>query len=99
MTAVRSVLAGGRYISALLADRLAANVLHGAECPLHETLSTREYEVMLMIARGGTLKEIAAKLSISAKTVGTYHTRILAKMGLKNDIQITRYALLKKLVD
>jgi DNA-binding NarL/FixJ family response regulator len=99
VAAVRSVLAGGRYISTALADRLAAEVQRGTETPLHQTLSTREYQVMLMIARGMTLKEIAADLSISAKTVGTYHLRILAKMGLSNDIQITRYALLNKLVD
>jgi DNA-binding NarL/FixJ family response regulator len=99
VAAVRSVLAGGRYISAALADRLAAEVQRGTETPLHQSLSTREYQVMLMIARGMTLKEIAADLSISAKTVGTYHIRILAKMGLSNDIQITRYALLNKLVD
>jgi len=99
VTAVRSVLAGGRYISASLADRLAADVQRGSERPLHEALSTREYQVMLMIARGRSLKEIAGELSISAKTVGTYHTRILTKMGLSNDIQITRYALLNKLVD
>ena len=99
VAAVRSVLAGRRYISAALADRLAADVQRGADAPLHQALSTREYQVMLMIARGMTLKEIAADLSISAKTVGTYHLRILAKMGLGNDIQIARYALLNKLVD
>ncbi|MGP8201969.1 MAG: response regulator [Limisphaerales bacterium] len=97
--AVRSVLAGRRYISAALADRLAVDAQRGTETPLHQTLSTREYQVMLMIAKGMTLKEIAADLSISAKTVGTYHLRILAKMGMGNDIQITRYALLNKLVD
>ncbi len=99
VAAVRSVLAGRRYISAALADRLAADVQRGTETPLHQSLSTREYQVMLMIAKGMTLKEIAADLSISAKTVGTYHLRILAKMGLSNDIQITRYALLNRLVD
>jgi len=99
VTAVRSVLAGGRYISAALADRLAADVQRGTEIPLHQSLSTREDQVLRMIARGRTLKEIAATLSISVKTVGTYHTRILAKMGLSNDIQLTRYALLNKLVD
>lgn len=97
--AVKNVLAGGRYISAALADRLATDAQRGSEAPLHQTLSTREYQVMLMIARGMSLKEIAAELSISAKTVGTYHLRILSKMGLSNDIQITRYALLNKLVD
>jgi DNA-binding NarL/FixJ family response regulator len=99
VTAVRSVLGGGRYISAALADRLAADLQRPTDAPLHECLSTREHQVMLMIAHGRSLKEIAAELSISAKTVGTYHTRVLAKMGMKNDIQITRYALLKKLVD
>ena len=54
---------------------------------------------MLMIATGKNLKEIAAELSISAKTVGTYHTRIFQKMGLKNDIELTRYVLLNKLTD
>jgi two-component system invasion response regulator UvrY len=98
VAAVSRVLAGGRYISAALADRLAADVQSGPR-PLHETLSTREHQVMLLIAKGRTLKEIAAELSLSAKTVGTYHTRILSKMGLRNDIQITRYALLNKLVD
>jgi len=96
--AARRVLAGGRYISPALADRLAADVQRGTK-PLHESLSTREHQVMLLIAKGQSLKEIAAELSISAKTVGTYHTRILTKMGLTNDIQITRYALLNKLVD
>lgn len=99
VTAVKSVLAGGRYITAALANRLAANVQRGGESPLHETLSTREYQVMVMIAKGKSLKEIAAELSISAKTVGTYHTRILTKMRLANDIQITRYALLNKLAE
>jgi DNA-binding NarL/FixJ family response regulator len=97
--AVKNVLAGGRYISAALADRLASDAQRDTDTPLHQTLSTREYQVMLMIARGMSLKEIAAELSISAKTVGTYHLRILNKMGLSNDIQITRYALLNKLVD
>jgi two-component system invasion response regulator UvrY len=99
VNAVRSVLAGGRYISPALADRLAADVQRGSETALHQSLSTREYQVMLMIAKGKALKEIAAELSISVKTVGTYHTRILTKMGLTNDIQLTRYALLNKLVD
>jgi two-component system, NarL family, invasion response regulator UvrY len=99
VTAVRSVLAGGRYISPALADRLAADLQRGSQNLLHESLSTREYQVMLKIASGKSLKEIATELSLSAKTVGTYHTRILTKMRMKNDIQITRYALLNKLVE
>jgi DNA-binding NarL/FixJ family response regulator len=99
VTAVKTVLAGRRYISAQLADRLAAELVRSSDTPLHETLSTRETQVLLMIARGKSLKEIAADLSISAKTVGTYHIRVLKKMNLKNDIELTRYALLNKLVE
>jgi DNA-binding NarL/FixJ family response regulator len=65
----------------------------------HESLSNRELEVMRMVAAGKSLKEIAGALSLSVKTVGAYHTRLLDKMGLKSDVEITRYALLKKLVD
>ncbi len=99
VTAVRTVLAGKRYISAQLADRLASDLVRESEKPPHESLSNRESQVLLMIARGKSLKEIGAELSISAKTVGTYHIRILTKMGLKNDIELTRYALLNKLVE
>ena len=99
VTAVKTVLAGRRYISAQLADRLAADLVRATETPAHELLSNRETQVLLMIARGKSLKEIAAELSISAKTVGTYHIRVLRKMGLKNDIELTRYALLNKLVE
>lgn len=98
IAAVRTVLEGRRHITPELADRLASDVQRG-DVPPHDTLSSREYEVMVAIARGRSLKEIAADLSLSAKTVGTYHTRLLAKMGLKNDIELTRYAILNKLVD
>jgi DNA-binding NarL/FixJ family response regulator len=99
VAAVKKVLAGGRYISAAVADRLAADLQRGTDKPPHESLSSREFQVMRMIAVGKSLKEIADELSISAKTVGTYHLRLLEKMGMKSDIEITRYALTHKLVD
>jgi two-component system invasion response regulator UvrY len=99
ITAVKKVLEGGRYISAALADRLAADLQRDSDRPVHTTLSNRELQVMRMIAEGKSLKEIAAELSISVKTVGTYHTRLLEKMGAKSDVELTRYALLNKLVD
>jgi two-component system, NarL family, invasion response regulator UvrY len=99
VAAVKKVLAGGRYISAAVADRLAADLQRGTDKPAHESLSSREFQVMRMIAMGKSLKEIADELSISAKTVGTYHLRLLEKMGMKSDIEITRYALTHKLVD
>ena len=98
VNAVQTILAGRRYISAELADRLAEDLMRDATKPLHEQLSTREYQVMLMIASGKIQKEIAGELSLSAKTVSTYHTRVLKKLGLKNDIEVSRYAIQNKLV-
>jgi DNA-binding NarL/FixJ family response regulator len=99
LAAAVKVLAGGRYISAAQADRLAAQMQRESPMSPHESLSNRELEVMRMVAAGKSLKEIAGALSLSVKTVGAYHTRLLDKMGLKSDVEITRYALLKKLVD
>lgn len=98
VNAVQTLLAGRRYISAELADRLADDLVRDSNKPPHEELSTREYQVMLMLASGKIQKEIAAELSLSAKTVSTYHTRILKKLGLKNDIEVSRYAMQNKLV-
>jgi two-component system, NarL family, invasion response regulator UvrY len=99
VAAVNRVLGGGRYVSPAMADRLAAELQREtAPCP-HESLSNRELQVMRMVAAGKSLKEIADALSLSVKTVGTYHTRLLEKMGLKSDVEVTRYALLNKLVE
>jgi DNA-binding CsgD family transcriptional regulator len=65
----------------------------------HQALSARELEIMRLLAAGKSLKEIATALSISVKMVGTYHGRLLEKMGMRSDAEITRYALLHKLVD
>jgi two-component system, NarL family, invasion response regulator UvrY len=99
VAAVVKVLGGGRYVSAALADRLAAELQRETSQSPHESLSNRELQVMRMVAAGKSLKEIAGTLSISVKTVGTYHTRLLDKMGLKSDVEVARYALLNKLVD
>jgi two-component system, NarL family, invasion response regulator UvrY len=99
VAAVTRVLAGGRYISTLAAERLAAEVQRKTEQPPHHALSNRELQVMRMIASGKSLKEIADCLSLSVKTVATYHTRLLEKMGMKGDVEVTRYALLNKLVE
>lgn len=93
--AVKAALDGKRYISPQLAEKLAETLSNGKSKP-HEALSAREFQVMIMIASGKNLKEIAADLSISAKTVGTYHARIFQKMRMKNDIELTRYVLLNK---
>ena len=92
--AARRVLEGGRYISAALAERLAAHLGSGTgkgSLP-HEGLSDREFEVLRLIGAGRTPMQIAGELFLSVKTVSTYRSRILQKMGLKNNSEIMSYA-------
>ncbi len=96
--AIRKVVAGGKYVSSSLAERLALD-LENSERTLHETLSDREFEVMCMIASGKRIKEIAEKLFLSPKTVSTYRARILEKMGMKTNADLTHYVIKNKLVD
>ncbi|HDN94462.1 MAG TPA: response regulator transcription factor, partial [Nitrospirae bacterium] len=80
-------------------ETLASHLETTVEKPLHEALSNREFEVMCMIASGKTVKEIAEDLSLSVKTISTYRTRILGKMNMKNNSQITHYTIQSRLVD
>lgn len=96
--AIRKILSGGRYVSPTLAEKLAANVRHDFTRMPHETLSDREYEVMCLIALGKTVTEIAGELSLSVKTISTYRTRILEKLGVKNSAAIVQYAIRNGLV-
>lgn len=96
--AIRKILAGGRYVSPTLADKLASDVSRGGAGAPHETLSDREYEIMCLIASGKTVTEIAVELSLSVKTISTYRARILPKLGAKNSAEITRYAIRNNLV-
>ena len=95
--AVRKVYEGGRYISTPVAEALASSIQAGNEGAPHEKLSDREFQVMLMIAAGKSVGEIAKDISLSDKTIITYRTRILDKMGLDTNAQLMRYALLNKL--
>ncbi len=96
--AIRKILAGGRYVSAALAETLALGVKQDLTRAPHETLSDREYEVMSHIAAGKTVTEIAEELSLSAKTISTYRTRVLEKLGVKNSAKIVQYAIRNGLV-
>jgi two-component system invasion response regulator UvrY len=98
ISAIRKVTQGGKYVSSSLAEKLAFNLETDTEKPLHEKLSDREYEVMIMIASGKTVKEIADKLSLSVKTISTNRVRALKKMGMKNNAEITYYAIKQGLV-
>jgi two-component system invasion response regulator UvrY len=97
--AIQKVARGGRYITASLADKLAAEIGEPSEELPHERLSDREYQVMCMIASGKTVKEIGGELNLSVKTISTHRARILGKMNMKNNAQLTHYAIKHKLVD
>ncbi|MDZ7260622.1 MAG: response regulator transcription factor [candidate division KSB1 bacterium] len=99
IAAIRKVSLGRKYVSTSLAEKLAFDLERDAGKPLHETLSDREYQVMCMIAKGKTVKEIAEELSLSVKTISTYRARILEKMNMKTNAQLTHYALQNRLVD
>ena len=97
--AVKEIVGGGRYVSAALAEKLAVDLRQGADTPLYELLSDREFQVLRMIASGKTVKDIAEDLSLSVKTVSTYRGRILEKTGMKTNAELIRYALESQLVD
>jgi two-component system, NarL family, invasion response regulator UvrY len=98
ITAIRSSLVGRKYISTRFAEAIASGLARGPEKPPHERLSSREYEVMLAIAGGRAMIEIAKDLSVSAKTISTYRKRLLEKMGMRNNADLTRYVLERKLL-
>lgn len=90
--ALQKVLAGGKYVSAALAERLAKEVGRGQLLP-QDSLSHREFQVMQLLVSGKTIKEIAAELEVSVKTVSTFHTRIWEKLRVKNDVELVHFAL------
>ncbi len=96
--AIRKVVAGGKYISSSLAEKLAFDLESGGE-PTHETLSNREFQVMLKIAAGKKLRQIAEELFLSVETVSTYRARILDKMRMKTNAELTHYAIKNRLID
>ena len=99
LLAVRRILGGGKYVTASLAERMAATLGGEIQPEPHEALSARELQVLRLIAVGRTLKEISSELTLSEKTIATYRARISEKMGLGSKVELTRYALQHKLVE
>ena len=97
--ATKKILGGGRYVSPGLAERLVEQLDQPGNKPPHELLSDREHEVMRMIASGVALTEIAGRLHVSVKTVSTYRSRIMEKMQMKSNAEMTRYAIAHQLID
>ncbi len=97
--AIRTASKGKKYLSASVAETLANHIGEDTERPLHETLSDREFQTMAMIASGMTVGDIAVKLNLSVKTVSVYRTRLLEKMQLHNNAELTHYAIKNRLVE
>jgi two-component system, NarL family, invasion response regulator UvrY len=98
IAAAKKVLVGGRYMSADVAESLAAGLAKGSRAA-HELLSAREHQVLRLLATGNTVKEIAAELRLSEKTISTYRARILEKMRMRTTAQLMGYALRAGLVE
>jgi len=97
--AIRKISLGQKYISSVIAEKLAFNVADQAGTPLHERLSEREFQIMCLLANGIAVTEIGKKLCISDKTVSTHRLRILGKMGMKKNAELTLYAVKNGLIE
>jgi len=97
--AIRKVHRGGKYITPSLAEKIAFALGGQTDKLPHETLSDREFQVLSLIASGKTVTEIAEELALSVKTISTYRTRILEKMQMKTNAELTHYAIQNRLVD
>jgi len=98
LKAVRAVLGGRRYVSSALAELLVSDLDGDAQRPLHARLSEREFQILCKLAAGRGVSEIADELCISVKTVSTYRSRVLQKMSLKTNADLTAYALHNSLI-
>lgn len=97
--AIKKVIEGGRYVSPSLAERMASYLTIDVQKPPHERLSDREFLILRMIASGKQVSQIAKDLSLSVATVSTYRARILEKMDMQNNAELTHYAIQKGLVN
>ena len=97
--AMHKVLSGGKYITPILAEKIAEDLQERTPGRSHERLSAREFQVLQMITAGRLLKDIATELSVNVKTVSTFRFRILKKLGLQNNVELTRYAIQHGLIE
>jgi two-component system invasion response regulator UvrY len=97
--AIRKVLAGGRYVSPALAEKLVLDLNADPNRPMHEGLSAREFEILVMLGSGKTVGQIAEEIHLSVTTVSTYRARILEKMKMSTNAELMRYAFRNRLVD
>ena len=99
VAAIEKVLAGGTYVTAALAEKLISGISSVAEKKPHELLSDREFQVLLMLAAGKSVKEMGAELSLSVKTISTYRTRVFEKLQFKSNADAVRYVMSERLLE
>jgi len=99
VVAIRKINTKGRYLSPTLAEQLAFDIMPEKDALPHEQLSNRELEIMFMLASGKKVKDIAAELTLSISTVFTYRVRIFEKLKVKNNVELTHYAMTNKLIE
>jgi len=99
VSAIRKVCAGGKYVSSALAEKIAADMSGDTQRAPHETLSHREYQVMRLLASGKTVSQIARDLYLSQKTISTHRARLLEKMRMKTNAELTFYAVQNHLIE
>lgn len=99
VSALRKISQGKKYITSIVAEKLASDLEIDSKKPLHEHLSDREFQIMCLIASGKTVKEIAYELFLSVKTISTYRSRVMEKMRMRTNAQLTHYAVKNGLVD
>jgi DNA-binding NarL/FixJ family response regulator len=99
LAAIRKISGGRKYVSSELAEFMALNLDYRFDSLLHEKLSEREFQIMIQLASGKSSRDIAAELFISEKTVGTHRLRIMRKMGMKKNSDLTFYAIKNKLIE
>lgn len=99
VTAIRQVRQGRKFVTPDVAEQLAESITHDSKAPAHQLLSNREFETMRLLASGHSLTEACNHMHISVKTVSVYRARLLEKLGLKNNAELTHYAIKNNLVD
>jgi len=99
VVAIRKIYSKGRYLSTTLAEQLAFDIMPVTSSLPHEQLSNRELEIMFMLVSGKKVKDIASDLGLSISTIFTYRVRIFEKLKIKNNVELTHYAMINKLIE
>lgn len=93
VSAIRTIASGKKYISPVVSELMLSEMVDETSAPPHKQLSSREYQVFLLLVAGKTMMEIAGEMCLSVKTIGTYRARLLQKLNIRNNVELTHYAI------